>query len=119
MNYNQLTVIGLGLFGVLMHCFVELHKLNKKSNGNAKLKDYLRIEIYSILISISMAVASSFIGNEIKTALEKIGWGWLFGASFIAIGYMGQSLLIFVMGRAQKKIGDSSTTTGDIDKKDE
>lgn len=110
MNYNQLTLIGLGLFGVLMHCLVELHKQNKKTNGKAKLMDYLGIEIYSILISVGMSVASSFIGTEIKTALDKIGWGWLFGTSFIAIGYMGQSLLIAVMGKASKAAGVENNT---------
>lgn len=109
MNYSQLTLIGLGLFGVLMHCFVELHKINKRTNGKAKIKEYINLEIYSILISISMAVASSFIGAEIQIALEKIGWEWLLGASFIAIGYMGQSLLILVMGRAANKIGSDDS----------
>lgn len=120
MNYNQITLIGLGLFGVLMHCLVELHKINKRTNGKAKLKEYINLEIYSILISTCMAIASSFIGAEIKTALDKIGWGWLFGASFIAIGYMGQSLLVFVMGRASGKIGmnDSGPVSSDTDKKD-
>ena len=108
MNYNQLTLIGLGLFGVLMHCLVELHKQNKNTQGKAKLMDYLKLEVYSILISICMAVASSFVGNEIKLLLEKIGYGWLIGLPFIAIGYMGQSLLIAVMGKASKAAGVES-----------
>jgi len=116
MNYSQLTLIGLGLFGVLMHCLVELNKINKRTNGKAKLKEYINLEVYSILISISMAVASSFVSNEIHYALDKIGYGWLLGIAFAAIGYMGQSLLVFVMGRAATKIGSNDSNLGDSGK---
>lgn len=111
MNYNQPTLIGLGLFGVLLHCLIQLHKQNKETQGKAKLLDYLKLEIYSILISISMAVGSSFVGNEIEAVLEKIGYSWLLGLCFITIGYMGQSLLIAFMGKASKVIGNTSPPT--------
>ena len=110
MNYTHLTLIGLGLSGVLLHCLVELHKRNKATNGKAKLGEYLRQEIYSILISIFLSVASSFVGSEIKSALEKIGYEWLLGVAFITIGYMGQSLLIFFIGKANKAIGKPDDT---------
>jgi hypothetical protein len=42
------------------------------------------------------------IKNEIKQLEQASKW---LGLSFITIGYMGQSLLVFIMGRANKVIG--------------
>lgn len=101
MNYTNLTLFGLGLLGILLHNLVELNKLNKKSNGGLKLKQYFKLEVFSIAISIVVIIVAMIIKAEIKQ-LEAVG-KWL-GLAFMAIGYMGQSLLVFVMGKANKVI---------------
>jgi hypothetical protein len=102
MNYTPLILFVLGVLGILLHNLVELNKLNRQQDGNLKLKQYFKLEVYSILISVIMIVVSIIVKNEIKQ-LDQAG-KWL-GLAFVAIGYMGQSLLIFVMGKANKSIG--------------
>jgi hypothetical protein len=101
MNYTNLTLFGLGLLGILLHNLVELNKLNKTSKGNLNISQYLKLEMYSIFISVIVVAVALIIKTEIKQ-LEAVS-KWL-GLAFIAIGYMGQSLLIFVMGKANKVI---------------
>lgn len=94
--------LALGFLGVLLHNLVELNKLNKASEGKLNLRNYLMMERFSICISFLVVVVSVMIKHEI-VQLEAAG-KWL-GLAFISIGYMGQSLLIFVMGKASNKIG--------------
>lgn len=101
MNYTNLTLFGLGALGVLLHNLVELNKLNKASKGTLNIRQYLSIEAFSIIISLIVCFVAIIIKTEIQQ-LEQVG-KWL-GLAFIAIGYMGQSLLIFVMGKANKVI---------------
>jgi hypothetical protein len=102
MNYTLLTLFGLGLLGILLHNLVELNKLNRAANGNVKLRAYLNLEKFSILLSVCMVGVCLIAKHEI-TQLELAG-KWL-GLAFVSVGYMGQSLLIFVMGKANKAIG--------------
>lgn len=106
MSYTNFALFGLGLLGILLHNLVELNKLNRQSGGNVKLGAYLKLEKFSILISIIVVFVSILVKNEIKQ-LEQVS-KWL-GLAFVAIGYMGQSLLIFVMGKATKTIGSDKT----------
>jgi hypothetical protein len=101
MNYTNLTLFGLGLLGILLHNLVELNKLNKASAGNLNIKQYLKLEKYSIFICVIVVAVSLIIKYEIKQ-LEAVS-KWL-GLAFIAIGYTGQSLLIAVIGKASKVI---------------
>ena len=101
MNYTNLTLFGLGLLGILLHNLVELNKLNRANKGSVRLGEYFKIERFSILISVVVVGVSLIVKAEI-TQLEQVG-KWL-GLAFMAIGYMGQSLLVFVMGKAEKKI---------------
>lgn len=101
MNYTNITLIALGVLGILLHNLVELNKLNKSSKGTLSIRRYLNIEIYSIFISLVVLVVALIIKHEI-VQLEAAG-KWL-GLAFMTIGYMGQSLLIFVMGKANKVI---------------
>lgn len=101
MNYTNALLFCLGLLGILLHNLVELNKLNRSTNGNIKIGKYFKLEMFSILIAVIVVCTSLIIKQEIKQ-LEAVG-KWL-GLAFIAIGYMGQSLLIFVMGRANKVI---------------
>lgn len=101
MNYTNITLFALGMLGILLHNLVELNKLNRSSGGNLNIKQYFKLEIFSILISFIIIIVALFIKREI-TQLEAAG-KWL-GLAFMTIGYMGQSLLIFVMGKANKVI---------------
>lgn len=101
MDYTNITLYGLGLLGILLHNLVELNKLNKSSKGNLKIKQYFKIEAFSIIISMIVVFVALIVKQEIKQ-LEAVG-KWL-GLAFMAIGYMGQSLLIFVIGKAGKVI---------------
>lgn len=98
MNYTHLTLFGFAILGVVLHILVELNKLNKQPAGNFTLKGYFKVEMFSILISIIVSGVAVIASQEIKQ-LEQIG-NWL-GLAFVAIGYMGQSLLIAFMGKAQ------------------
>lgn len=101
MNYTNILLFALGLLGVLLHNFIELNKLNRSSNGDVKIGQYLKIERFTIYISIIVVFVAILVKQEIKQ-LEYVG-NWL-GVAFVAIGYMGQSLLIFTMGKASKVI---------------
>lgn len=101
MNYANLTLIGLGILGVLLHNLIEMNKINRASAGNIKLGQYLKLERFSIMISVIVVCVAVIVKQEIKQ-LEAVG-NWL-GIAFIAIGYMGQSLLVFTMGKAAKVI---------------
>lgn len=99
MNYNNLTLFALGLLGILLHNLIELNKINRASNGTLNIRKYLALEVYSIFISVLVVVVAIIVKQEVKQ-LELAG-KWI-GIGFVAIGYMGQSLLVFVMGKAQK-----------------
>lgn len=103
MNYMPIVLFLLGVLGVLLHNLVELNKLNKSQKGELKIKDYLKLEVFSIAISFVVVLCAVIASQEIKQ-LEQVG-KWL-GLAFVTIGYMGQSLLIFVMGKASKTIGN-------------
>lgn len=94
-------LFALGILGILLHNLVELNKLNRKTVGNLKLKEYFKLEVFSILISVIVVFVAILVKAEVQQ-LEAVG-KWL-GLAFVAIGYMGQSILIFVMGKAGKHI---------------
>ena len=105
-NYTNLALMGLGLLGVLLHNLIEMNKINRAHEGNINIGQYLKIERFSIIISVIVCFVSVMVKTEIKQ-IEQAG-KWL-GLAFVAIGYTGQSLLIFAMGKATKV----------MDKKDE
>jgi len=108
MNYTNLTLIGLGILGVLLHNLIEMNKINRAYAGNINLGQYLKLERFSIIISIIVVCVAVIIKSEIQQ-LEQVG-KWL-GVAFIAIGYMGQSLLVFTMGKASKVINNGNNDT--------
>lgn len=101
MEYTTLMLAALGLFGILLHNLVKLNELNRKNEGNLNLGSYFKLEVFSILISICVVAISLIAKAEIKQ-LEMAGQ-WL-GLSFVAIGYMAQSIVVAIMGKAQKFI---------------
>jgi hypothetical protein len=105
--YKDAILFLLGMLGVLLHNLVALNKINKTTNGSVKIREYLRLERFSIAISVILVFACVFCSQEIKQ-LEQVG-NYL-GLGFIAIGYMGQSLLIWWIGKASAVIGKPNDT---------
>ena len=101
---RNLLFVGLGLAGVVLHMLVSISKL-KKSGNPFSFGKYMETEWPSILISIIVVGIADVCKSEIKQ-LEAAG-NWL-GLGFVALGYMGQSVLIFFIGQAEKKIGIQS-----------
>ena len=97
MEYTTLTLFAIGVLGILLHNLVELNKLNRAANGNLNLRQYIKLEWISVIISVIVVVVAIMIKHEIKQ-LEAAG-KWL-GLAFLSVGYMGQSLVIFLMGNA-------------------
>ncbi len=106
MTYTNLLLVALGILGILLHNFIKMNDLNRKSNGNFSLSRYLRIERFSLVISVIVVICAVLVKSEIAE-LELAG-KWL-GFAFITIGYMGQSIVVKFMGRANKMIdGDTA-----------
>ena len=101
MNYTTTFLFALGILGILLHNLVELNKLNKASKGTLNIRQYLKLEAFSIAISVIVIIVALIVREEVKQ-LDIVG-KWL-GLAFMAIGYMGQSLLVFVMRKANKVI---------------
>ncbi len=99
MQYNNLILIAFGLGGILIH---NLFKINTLLKGNTfKWADYFKYEWAAIAINVIIVLLAVMAKHEVK-ALERAGIALGFG--FIAIGYMGQSIFVNLMGQAEKKI---------------
>lgn len=101
MQYNDLILFLFGLGGVLIHNLTKIYEL-KKTNTFAPYK-YFTMEWPAITISL-IIVGLAIFGKHEVAQLEQCG-KWL-GFAFVAIGYMGQSLFVKLMGSAEKKIND-------------
>ncbi len=99
-TYHHFTLLLLATLGTFIHNLIQLNKINKSSNGNASLTVYWKLERFALILSFTINVMAVMISQEIKQ-LEQIG-NWL-GAGFVAIGYMGQSIVISFMGKAADK----------------
>ena len=100
MNITNLTLFGFGILGVLLHNLVEINKLNKDPNKqNFTISSYLKTEWAAISISV-LLVCGMILGKTYVEKLEQLK-EWL-GVVVFTAGYMGQSLLIAIMGKAQK-----------------
>jgi len=101
-NYTQLTLLVFGIAGILLHNLVKLDTLNRKNEDAFSFWKYLKVERFSILISI-IIVALCVVGSQEIRQLAFAG-KWL-GFGFLCVGYMGQSILIKYMGKASNAIG--------------
>lgn len=101
MNYTHLVLFSLGLLGILLHNLMKMDEINKKSEGNINLAKYWAIERFAVAVSVIVVVVCVMISQEIKQ-LHDIG-NWL-GLAFVSIGYMAQSIVIKVRGKAEKLI---------------
>lgn len=99
MEYTTLTLLACGMFGILIHNLMKLNDLNRVNDGNINFRKYLKLEVFSILISVCVIIVALIARNEIRQ-LREIG-NWL-ALAFTAIGYMAQSIVIKFAGRAQK-----------------
>jgi len=100
-NYNDLTLLLFGVFGILIHNLIKIQEL-KKSN-TFQPHQYFGMEWPSIAISAIVVFAAILGKHEVKE-LEQAG-KWL-GLAYLTIGYMGQSILIKLFGRANKILND-------------
>ena len=101
-NYTQATLLAFGIAGILLHNLIKMDTLNKKDGVNFSFWKYLKMERFSILIAL-IIVAVAVVGSQEVRQLQLVG-KWL-GFGFLAIGYMGQSILVKYMGKASKAIG--------------
>lgn len=101
-NYTQATLLAFGVAGILLHNLIKLDGINKAQGPSFSFWKYLKIERFSILIAL-IIVAVAVVGSQEIKQLELVG-KWL-GFGFLAIGYMGQSILVKYMGKASKVIG--------------
>jgi len=106
MNYTDAKLMLFGMLGIILHNLVQLNKINRSSKGKVngsrvKIIEYIKAEIYSIIICILSVYVAILAKHEIKQ-LEAVS-SWL-GLAFVSIGYMGQSLLITFMGKVEDKI---------------
>lgn len=105
---QQLTNLSLGLLGcagILLHCLRTIVQLKKTKTF--KIWEYFDAEWPSILISFIVVMIALVCKSEI-TALDAVGQ--YLGLGFVAIGYMGQSLLVATIGKAESKIGITDDT---------
>jgi len=105
MEYTNSILFALGIFGILLHNLVKLNGINRRNNGDVNYIQYVKLEKFTILISISVVFISLLVKHEVKQ-IESIGT-WL-GVSYVAIGYMAQSILAAIMGKAEKFIEEKS-----------
>ena len=102
MSYTTLILFAVGCVGVLLHNLVKIDEINKNPKlGNFNLGTYWGREWASVLISVIFVAVCAFLQEEIKQLHEAGNW---LGFGFLALGYMAQSVLIKLMGKAQKAI---------------
>ena len=110
MEYKDLTLFAFGLLGVLLHCLVQIKKL-QKAGKFISVGHYLSAEWATIAISVVVNIVAIMCKHEVKS-LDAAGT--YLGLGFVTLGYMGQSILIAFMGNAEKKIkafsGDDTKT---------
>lgn len=105
MNYTELMLIGVGVLGILCHNLVKINDLNKKSNGNFNFGQYMKLERFSIVLSVIVVVAAGVLSQEVKDLASA---GKYLGFGMFTVGYCAQSILVKTMGKAQKYIENSS-----------
>ena len=101
MEYTNYILFALGFLGILMHNLVKVESINRQTQGNFKIWPFIKLEWPSIFLSLCVVFVCLIAKSEIKQ-LEAVG-SWL-GLSFVAIGYMAQSLIYTFIGKVQKII---------------
>ena len=99
MTYTTVVLALLGLLGIIIHNLINLNKINRENEGTVNLFKYWKLERFSLALSICVLIVFLIARIEVKQ-LEAVG-KWL-GLSFVAIGYMAQSIVIAFEGKTQK-----------------
>lgn len=98
MTYTPYILFALGCFGILLHNLIKMDSLNRKAKGEINYVQYIKLEKFSILISVCVVFIAMIAQQEI-TKLNFVS-NYL-GLAFVAIGYMAQSIVVTYMGRAE------------------
>ena len=101
MQYNDFILFAFGLGGILIHNLTKINELLWSNKFNPT--QYFSLEWASISISVILVILAIFGKHEVSQ-LDAAG-NWL-GLAFTAIGYMGQSIFVKLMGKANKAISD-------------
>ena len=99
--YNDLILFAFGLGGILIHNLTKINELLRNNKFNPT--QYFSLEWASISISIILVILAIFGKHEVSQLEQASNW---LGLAFTAIGYMGQSIFVKLMGRANKVISD-------------
>lgn len=102
MNYTPVILCLLGLAGVLLHNLVKLDTINRKAKGKVNFAQYIALEKFTILISLIIVVVGAFFLQHEMAQLEAVAKYLGFG--FLTLGYFAQSVLVKLMGGANKYI---------------
>lgn len=107
MNYNDFTLLGLGILGILLHGLFNINKLKKTKLPDGKMYDfkigeYFSMEWASIGTSLVMVIIVIMIKSEVKQLQDAGKW---LGLGVASIGFMSQSILASVMTKVQNKLG--------------
>jgi|SRR4051812_7664822 hypothetical protein len=105
MEYTTLILFALGLLGILIHNLMKIDGINRSTQGNFKFIPFMRLEWASIMISICVVIVALIAKGEIKKLQAASGY---LGLAFVAIGYMAQSIVYHVIGKAEKKLQDAN-----------
>ena len=92
-----LAFIASGMLGILLHCFIEMGKINKQLNGEFKLQPYLKLERFNIYASVTAVIIAAICVPFLK---KLMGAEYLLCPAFTTIGYFGQSVVIAAFGKA-------------------
>jgi hypothetical protein len=105
MEYTNLILFALGVFGIIIHNLMKIDSVNKQTNGGFKFWPFIKLEWSSIVLSLCVVIVAVMIKTEVKE-LEVAG-KWL-GLSFVTLGYMAQSIVYKFGSKAEKKIQEKA-----------
>lgn len=105
MSYTPIILCLLGFVGILLHNLIKLDSLNRAGKGKVNMGQYLSMERFTIFISTIVVTVGAFFLQHELSQFEQISKYLGFG--FITLGYFAQSLVVKLMGRAQKYINTS------------
>ena len=108
--YSDITLSLLGVLGIAIHCLVKIQQL-KKDGKPISLSAYIDAEWATMALSICAITIVLICKREIP---ELEAAGNYLGLGFVSVGYFGQSILVFLLGRVGKVIGakeDGDSTT--------
>ncbi len=100
MTYSDPFLFLCGILGILLHCLMKIIQLKKKNNFDGK--KYLSDAWPEALFSLVFLILCVMLKNEIRQLKQADGY---LGVGFAFGGYMAQSILVTVLGKANGIIG--------------